>query len=256
MSAPAPQVLPPPPSPARDWALFLDVDGCLLDFADRPEDVDVPAGLRADLARLQAALGGAVALVSGRRVEQLDALFAPLRLPGAGLHGLQLRASPAQPAGTDEAPPALTAVRAEAAQVADTHPGARVEDKGPALALHWRAAPQAREPLEAVARAAVERLPGYRLQPGNCVVELRPDGHDKGSALERLMDSPPFAGRLPVFAGDDLTDEDGFEAVRRLGGLGVIVGDRRPTAAMHALEDTAALRRWLAEAARRLGDGA
>lgn len=256
MSATAPMALPAPPPVQAHWALFLDVDGCLLDFADRPEDVEVPDGLASAIATLSHALDGAVAFVSGRRIDQLDGLFAPLRLPSAGLHGLELREQadvlhvPAPP------PDELARVRAAAEQVTQSHPGARVEDKGVALALHWRADPSARSALEAIAASALTNLPGYRLQHGNCVVELRPAQDDKGSAVRRLMALAPFAGRVPVFAGDDLTDEDGFSAANHLGGFSVRVGDRHPSLATHTLADTAALRAWIAEAAGRLGGAA
>lgn len=251
MSATAPLALPAPPPMQPDWALFLDIDGCLLDFADHPDHVVVPDGLHDDIRGLREALGGALALVSGRSLAQIDALFPEMDLEAAGLHGLELRAQLTGDAGPQAAD--LAHVRAAAEQVARAHPGARVEDKGVALALHWRAAPQARHGLEAVAASAIERLPGYRLQAGNCVVELRPDGHHKGTAIEQLMRSPPFEGRVPVYAGDDFTDEDGFMTVNSLGGRSIIVGDRRPTLARHAIADTAALRAWLAEGARRLG---
>lgn len=253
MSATAPLALPAPPPVQAHWALFLDVDGCLLDFADRPEDVDVPAGLADALSRLARGLDGALAFVSGRRIEQLDALFAPLRIPAAGLHGLELREHADRVHVPDAAPEELRRVREAAEQVAQAHPGARVEDKDIALALHWRAAPAARSALEALAAAALVHLPGYRLQHGNCVVELRPAHGDKGSAVRRLMELAPFAGRVPVYAGDDLTDEDGFSAANHLGGLSVRVGDRQPSLATHTLADTAALRRWIAEGAARLG---
>ncbi|GAB6196530.1 trehalose-phosphatase [Lysobacter xanthus] len=256
MSATAPLALPAPPPVQSDWALFLDVDGCLLDFADRPEDVRVPDGLGEALGRLSGALGGAVAFVSGRRIEQVDALFAPLRIPAAGLHGLELREHPDRLHQPAPAPEELQRVREAAEHVAQAHEGARVEDKGVAIALHWRAAPAARSPLEALAAAALANLPGYRLQHGSCVVELRPAHGDKGIALKRLMDVAPFAGRRPVFAGDDLTDEDGFVAANMLGGLSVRVGDREPTHATHTLPDTEALRRWLLDGAQALAGGA
>jgi trehalose 6-phosphate phosphatase len=243
----------PPPAISPEWALFLDVDGCLLDFADQPEAVQVPDGLCDELMRLREALGGAVAFVSGRSIAQLDALFAPVCLPCAGLHGLEVREFGAPEHSPAERPAELERVREAATRVVRDHPGARIEDKGIALALHWRAEPGARSALEAIAAAAVHRLPDYRLQHGNCVVELRPAQGDKGTAVERLMGIAPFAGRRPVFAGDDFTDEDGFAAVNRAGGLSIIVGDRRPTAARHALADTATLRAWLADGARRLG---
>lgn len=256
MSATTPLALPAPPPVQPHWALFLDVDGCLLDFADHPEHVEVPAGLADAIGRLARALDGAVAFVSGRRIEQLDALFAPLRIPAAGLHGLQLRERADGTHADDTAPEALRRVRDAAEQVAQAHAGARVEDKGVALALHWRAAPGARSALEAIAASAMTNLPGYRLQHGNCVVELRPAEGDKGSAVRRLMELPPFAGRVPVYAGDDLTDEDGFSAANHLGGLSVRIGDREPSLATHTLADTNALRAWIGEAADRLGASA
>jgi trehalose 6-phosphate phosphatase len=253
MSATTPLALPSPPPLQGDWALFLDIDGCLLDFADHPDHVVVPEGLHDDIRRLRQALGGALALVSGRSLAQIDALFPELQLEAAGLHGLQLRAALTGNAEPEANIDDLARIREAAEQVAGAHPGARVEDKGIALALHWRAAPGARRGLEAIAASAVTQLPGYRLQHGNCVVELRPDGHHKGTAIERLMCTTPFAGRLPVYAGDDFTDEDGFMTINSLGGLSIIVGDRRPTTARHAIADTASLRGWLAEGARRLG---
>lgn len=256
MSATAPLALPAPPPLSNDWALFLDIDGCLLDFAERPEDVIVPPGLRQDIARLRIALGGALALVSGRSLAQIDALFPEMQLEAAGLHGLQLRAELTGDAEPEANLDDLALIRAAAEQAVAEHPGAWVEDKGIALAFHWRAAPAARRALEAIAAGAIGRLTGYRLQHGNCVLELRPDGHHKGTAIERLMRTTPFAGRLPVYAGDDFTDEDGFMTINSLGGLSIIVGDRRPTTARHWIPDTAALRGWLSDGARRLAASA
>ncbi|HEX2596273.1 MAG TPA: trehalose-phosphatase [Luteimonas sp.] len=235
---------PRPPAPADDWALFLDVDGCLLDFADAPDAVRVPHALRATLGDLAQRLQGAVALVSGRSLASIDALFAPLWLPASGLHGIERRnrdRSVAAPA----APPAMEAIRAEARQIAGAYPGALVEDKGPALALHWRVAPQAATALRAFADVALPRLPGYCLQHGDSVVELRPAHSDKGNAILALMDEAPFRGHVPVFVGDDLTDESGFAVVNAHAGISVLVGDREPSAAHYGLPDPAAVRDWL-----------
>jgi len=240
---------PPPLVPART-ALFLDVDGTLLEFADHPEAVQVPAALPGLLQALHARLDGALALVSGRTLAQLDRLFAPLRLPAAGLHGLQVRGRDGML--FEHLPPLLSHVLADARTLAARFPGALVEDKGSALALHWRTADAgtgAADALRQFAAAALLQLPGYRLQPGKDVVELRPDGAHKGSAVQALMASEPFRGREPVFVGDDVTDEDGFLAAIALGGSGIVVGDRRPTAAGHALRDPADTLRWLAESA-------
>jgi trehalose 6-phosphate phosphatase len=237
-----------PPSPADDWALFLDVDGCLVDFADAPDAVRLPRRLPALLQRLAHRLDGAVALVSGRPLTGLDLLFAPLRMPAGGLHGLELRKG-MQIRPAPETPPALGHIREEATALALAYPGAIVEDKGPALGLHWRAAPAARDALRALAEAALPRLPGYRLQHGDSVVELRPADGDKGTAIAALLDEPPFRDRVPVFAGDDITDESGFAVVNAHGGVSVLVGAREPSAAHYALRNPNAVRRWLAAGA-------
>lgn len=246
--------LPPPPAPASDWALFLDVDGSLLDFAPTPDAVHVPDNLVDALACLHESLSGALALVSGRSLEQLDGLFSPLRLPGAGLHGLELRDTPDATLEHMPPPDELAAVREQAAAIAARHPGALVEDKGPTLALHWRAsgATAAASEFATLAERALEALPHYRLQPGNHVLELRPDGFDKGGAIRHLLETDTFRGRTPVFIGDDLTDEHGFAAVNAQGGLSVLVGTRAPTDARFRIDSPTALRAWLLEAAARL----
>jgi trehalose 6-phosphate phosphatase len=245
--------LPLPPPPAREWALFLDVDGSLLDFAPHPDDVHVPDDLVDALARLRDALDGALALVSGRSLAQLDALFSPLQLPGAGLHGLQLRERPGDEPDLHEPPAALAGVAERAQAIASRHPGALVEDKGSTIALHWRAAgaDAAAPEFEALAREALESLPHYHLQPGNHVLELRPDGYDKGGAIRHLLKTEGFRGRMPVFVGDDLTDEHGFEAVNALGGISVLVGTRTPTVARTRIDTPTRLREWLLDAANR-----
>lgn len=240
--------LPAPPPLAPDWALFLDVDGTLLDFANAPDAVHVAPELLDALASLQRQLDGAVALVSGRTLEQLDALFAPLQLPAAGLHGLQRR-------GGDAAGPAVSAMeplrrwRDDAEALVAQFPGALVEDKGPTLALHWRGNPDAAPALRALAEAALPLLPDYRLQPGNQVIELRPAGADKGAAIDAMLEAEPFRARRPVFIGDDHTDEHGFEIVLARGGIAVLVGDRQPSVARHGLRDPDAVRAWLLAAA-------
>lgn len=231
----------PPPAIADDWGLFLDVDGTLLDFAARPDQVRVPDGLIRILEALHQRLDGALALVSGRPLAQLDRLFAPLQLPAAGLHGLEHRGDDAR----HVAPPPLHTLRGKAEIAAMQFPGALVEDKGSTLALHWRGNPAAEAPLRALAEAALPWLPDYRLQPGDQVLELRPKGADKGMAIAAMLGRPPFRGRRPVFVGDDHTDEHGFATVLERDGLAVVVGPREPTAAGYRLADTAAVYEWL-----------
>lgn len=250
----APTHLPPPPAIAADWALFLDVDGTLLAFAGTPDAVRVPPGLVDALALLQRRLDGALGLVSGRRLAHLDALFAPLKLPAAGLHGLERRhadnhVDPPTP------PVLLAALRHKADVVVQRFPGALVEDKDSTLALHWRGNAEAEQPLRELAEAALPWLHDYRLQAGDGVVEVRPVGTDKGDAIAAFLDEAPFAGRCPVFVGDDLTDEHGFEVVLERGGLAVLVGNRAPSRARHRLRDPDAVLAWLSAGASPAGAG-
>lgn len=241
MNAPRPD----PPAISPGDALFLDIDGSLLEFADDPAGVRAHPGLNATLETLSKRLGGALALVSGRELQAIDAIFAPATHHAVGLHGLQYRHDIDAGKASDE----RIAATARAARAAlRDWPGAIVEDKGRSLALHWRAAPAAEEAIRAFATQSLARLPGYRLEPGNCVVELRPIGADKGSAVRTLMATERFAGRRPIFVGDDITDEAGFAAVNDLDGISVLVGDRDDSAAKRRLADPAAVRAWLEEA--------
>jgi trehalose 6-phosphate phosphatase len=232
----------PPPDPR--WALFLDVDGTLVDFAAAPADVRLEPGLVARLGRLADALDGAVALVSGRPLAELDALFAPLVLPAAGLHGIERRDT----AGRVERHGARvpSAVRERLAGLLDVHAGLLLEDKGATVALHYRHAPVLGPVVRDAAEAAAAGLgPEWHVQPGTFVYELKPAGVTKGTAVEAFVREPPFAGRRPVYVGDDLTDQHGIDAVERLGGEGIAVGPR--VAARWRLPDPPAARAWLAE---------
>jgi trehalose 6-phosphatase (EC 3.1.3.12) len=234
---------PPPPLLDDACALFLDVDGTLLEFAVRPDLVRLPLGALETLGRISDRLGGALALVSGRPLSELDHLFSPMRLPAAGLHGQEFRgaASCTLPRSGD----ALAALRHEAAQLAERHPGVWIEDKGANLALHWRAAPQFAPQVQAFADTHLFSLTGYRLQPGDHVLELVPADVDKGRAVHTLLAEAPFHGRTPVFVGDDLTDEFGFAAANAAGGWSVLVGDRATSHAHYQLSNPVAVHAWL-----------
>lgn len=209
-----------------------------------PDAVVVPPDLPRHLEAQARRLDGALALVSGRTLDSIDALFAPLRLSAVGLHGLERR-SPGKSIPAPAPPDTLATIQRQAIELIAAHPGAVVEDKGSALALHWRGVPEAGPALENFAAAALPRLPGYRLQHGDHVVELRLAAGDKGAAIRALLDEAPFHGRTPVFAGDDLTDESGFVTVNKLGGISILVGDRAPSAAHFSLPDPPAVRDWL-----------
>jgi len=235
--------------PLSGIALFLDVDGTLLEIAANPRAVSVPGDLRERLRALFLATGGAVALVSGRAIADLDALFAPLMLPAAGLHGFEHRgASGARRRRPPPATAALDTARAAMLQLAHRHAGLAVEDKRFALALHYREAPHLEDVVVAAMRDVGARVVNdLELQRGKMVVELRPAGATKAQAVACFLEEAPFAGRVAVFIGDDLTDEPAFELVNRLGGLSVVVNAARPSAARSRLPDVAAVHAWLAQ---------
>mgnify|MGYP000072928821 FL=1 len=230
-----------PPDPR--FALFLDFDGTLVDIAERPDAIEVEPDLPALLSDLAASHGGALAIVSGRTVSDIDGFLRAEDLDICGMHGLERRV-----AGRFSRPPGLAGIAPQVAALrrafAD-RPGVLVEDKEVGVALHWRMAPQAEaEAMAAMADLARELGPGYRIQDGKAVREIVPAASGKGGAIGDLMEQPPYRGRSPVFAGDDHTDEHGFEAVNALGGLSIKLGPG-PTAATRRLEDAVAFRRWL-----------
>lgn len=220
-------------------AVFLDVDGTLIDIAPTPSSVVVTDELRELLVRLHAGSGGAVALVSGRAIADLDDLFRPVRLPTAGQHGAEWRLLP------DEAPRRMTTLpdglRREATALALRHAGMLVEDKGGAIALHVRARPELSDEIGAALGRMVQAYPDYEVLGGKAVFEIRRRGVHKGAAVAVLLQHAPFAGRVPLFLGDDLTDLDAIELVRARGGHGLLVGPNGP------LRGPADVRRWLAE---------
>lgn len=239
--------LPPPPAiRSREDALFLDFDGTLVRFAEVPDAVIVDAHLRRVLAGLHGVLDGALALVSGRRIDSLDRLLAPLRLPAVGLHGVELRAhadgSTLTTAGSVSMPGDTLA---QCHAFAASHAGVVIEEKAIAVALHYRTAPQHGNAVVAFAdtlRAALGA--DWQLQPGHAVIELKPAGADKGTGIAHLLDDAPFAGRRPLFCGDDRTDEHGFAAVNERGGVSVKVG-AGATAAGYRVRDVTAVHAWL-----------
>lgn len=226
---------------AEEHAFFLDVDGTLLDLASHPDAVVVPEGLADILSSLRDAASGALALVSGRTVDRLDRLFDPARFAAAGSHGAQLR--PAPEAGVEAVPDLDAVLATELKRTAHAFAGVFVEDKGPSLAVHYRACPSEglalRRALEEVITAA-----GFSLLPGHFVFEVKRAGYDKGSAVAALMRRPPFAGRTPVFIGDDVTDEAAFRAVSAAGGLAIAVGALRDGASA-VLAEPREVRRFL-----------
>ncbi|HSV69501.1 MAG TPA: trehalose-phosphatase [Methylibium sp.] len=235
-------LLAPPGLDERD-ALFLDFDGTLAAIAPRPDAVVVADWVVPALTRAQTWLGGAVAVVSGRPLAELDALLAPLRLPAVGVHGVERRDAAGRVRVLAGAPPEDLIHCAE--RLAARHEGLLVERKPSALALHYRARPELAELCAQALLAAARPHHGtWAVQLGKCVVEVKPRRASKGEAVRDFLAMPDFAGRRPVFVGDDATDEDGFAAVQAAGGCGVKVGPG-PSGARCRLADPAAVRDWL-----------
>jgi trehalose 6-phosphate phosphatase len=233
------------PLTGGSWAVFLDVDGTLLDLADAPHLVHVDTRLLRLLDSLMKVTGGAVAIVSGRGIADLDRLFAPLVLPAAGLHGAERRDAQGV-LHRRPVDPRLRQVVRELAGWSRSRPGTLVEDKGGAVALHYRLAPDQEEDARNLIYSAAAELGGdYVVQTGKKVVEIKPAGVSKATAILEFMNEAPFAGRRPVFAGDDITDDDGFMAVSGLGGLAVGVGGREFSHASCQLPSVGAVGSWL-----------
>ena len=226
-------------------AVFLDIDGTLVHLADSPGGVHIDRALCTLLAGLQEVAGGALALISGRSIADIDALFSPARFALAGQHGAERRSVD----GTLHFPaPPAARLRGPAAQLrslVQSHDGLLLEEKGASLALHYRNAPDQAGLAEHEVRRIVEALgDDFELQAGKFVLEVKPSGKDKGTAIAEFLAEAPFAGRTPVFVGDDLTDELGFDLVNRIGGESVKVG-QGPTRARWRLDNADDVRRWL-----------
>lgn len=236
-----PMKLPPP---STDWAYFLDVDGTLLYLADTPDTVSVPDTLKSMIAESFARCGGALAVISGRSLRSLEKLFPLPRLPMAGQHGLERRDGYGHVHAHALSPAVTRAVLNWLSPLQKRHPGLLLENKGGTLAIHYRLAPRLGGYLHRGIGTAVPELRGLHVQKGKYVLELKPQGYDKGTAIQEFMLHPPFRGRCPVFIGDDLTDEHGFVAVNAMRGISVKVG-RGKTQARYRLPDVDAVRTWL-----------
>ncbi len=239
-------LLPPPSDLFEDIALFLDFDGTLVELAETPDAIAVPAGLAPMLERLRRRLDGRLAIVSGRSLADLERHLPLHGIAFSGSHGLELQLAD----GTRlplSVPIGLDDVRARVEAFAAAIPGLLVEEKPAGIALHYRLAPDEGPRADAfIAALAKER--GLAVQRGAMVVELRPTGATKGDAIRAFMTEPEFAGARPLFMGDDLTDEHGFAAAAALGGAGILVGPERESAARYRLGSVAEARRWLKEA--------
>ena len=232
------QFLPP------DIAFFLDFDGTLVEIAEHPDAVVLQSSTRLALGRLDTVLEGAIAIVSGREIEDIDRLLAPLRLPVAGIHGSVRRSVSGTISRTLPAVPFVDTVAERLACLVGSSEGLVLERKSVSVALHYRARPELAATCHLAMERAIEGLEGVEVLGGRMVVEARCAGADKGSAIRAFLAEPPFAGRLPVFAGDDVTDEDAFAAVNLLGGISIKIGEE-PSVAAHRFAATANFLDWL-----------
>ena len=229
-------------------ALFLDVDGTLLEIRNNPADVSADANLVGLLETCFDLLGGAMALVSGRSVAEIDRIFAPAVFPVAGAHGAELRFDGGKIVSVAHDPlpqDALVSIQDFAA----AHEGLLLEHKRGGVSLHYRRAPELESRCrELVTRVLAEIGDSFRLISGKMGFEIAPFAYDKGAAIRTFLENPPFAGRVPVFLGDDVTDEDGFRVVNELAGTSIRIGDIEHSAAHYRLDDVAAVRPWLDDA--------
>jgi trehalose 6-phosphate phosphatase len=251
--APA-RAMPSLPTDPHDLAILLDVDGTLLDLAPTPREVWVPHSLRETLARLWDRTDGALAFVSGRPVSDLDLIFTPLQLPAVGGHGAEIRVLAGTPAGEPRIPPLESRVKRMFAEIAEAGPGIIIEDKGYSLALHYRLAPDKEDIVLRAVAAICAGLPGtpIELLPGKSMVEIKQVGFNKASGVRELMSYPPFAGRRPIFIGDDITDESVFAMLPEIDGLPIVVGRSVPGVDL-CFDSPTEVRAWLERLSRNNG---
>ena len=232
-------------------ALYLDIDGTILDLAPSPDAVEVPVWMVPLLQRLSRKLDGAVAFVSGRTIAAIDHLFRPLILPAVGVHGGEIRAPNGEIMVDEQLTAELQAAEPLLREAIEHIRGVQLENKRSVIALHYRSVPErGREVLKVAELVAGSLGSQFGVLMGKCVVEIRPRHLTKGAAMRRLMERAPFRDRTPIFAGDDTTDEDAFEVVNGLGGISLRVGqEQAPTAAKFRLADPEQLRGWLLQVA-------
>lgn len=232
------------PAPEPTDALFLDFDGTLVEIALHPSDVIVSDALLTLLTKLDDRLAGALAIISGRPVADLDQLLTPLKFATAGEHGAEVRHDQNAPVLQSASLPQQTATAARS--LSASLAGTDLEVKTVSAALHYRKVPEHGPAAIAGMQALAAQIPGYELLQGKMVAEMKPSHIDKGSAVRDFMNHPPFAGRRPVYIGDDVTDEAGFVAVNELGGISMRVGGCQDSTAVYGLDNVKEAHEWLA----------
>ncbi len=228
-------------------ALFLDIDGTLLDLAARPDDVVTPAGLVRALAGAERKLDGALALISGRSIDDVDRLFAPLRLRVSGVHGAEMRLDPGAPAAPTAAADLPQSLLDALRRAVAPFPGVFVENKRFSFTVHYRLAPSAERPLRNIVKRLVDSIPiAVDVMDAHYAIEIKSPCFDKGGAIATFLSTSTFRGRTPIFVGDDTTDESGFALVSARGGVAYSVGRPRP-GAIGTFSEPRAVREWLAK---------
>lgn len=238
-----------PPLEHQNYAFFFDVDGTLAEIKPRPEQVFIPNPVIAHLQQLAVCSNQAVAVVSGRPVSELEKLTAPAKLTMAGVHGAERVLPDGQQQHKQIPAPLFNELVTRLNQALAKWPGCMLENKAMALAIHYRQAPEYEAAVLQLAEQLVNEHSELALQRGKCVVEIKPTGCDKGSAIAEFMKLSPFFNRIPVFIGDDLTDEAGFAQVNQYEGISVKVGEGE-TCARYRLADVASVHHWLGEQVR------
>ena len=234
------------PDPRANWALFLDFDGTLVDIADRPDAVIVDPALPELLRSVSERLSGALAVISGRPISEIDHFLHDSVMPVAGLHGVERRDAEGDIRIGEVPADRIDAARERLTAFAAEHDGVLLEDKKVGLVLHYRLAPDRQADCEAMTGSiAAESNGRLVVQPGKMVSELKVKGHHKGQAVEAFLSVPPFVGRTPVFVGDDVTDEDAFAVVNALDGISIRVGPRDGTQARYVAGGVEDIRKWL-----------
>lgn len=230
----------------ENYALFLDIDGTLADIAPEPSLAFVAPSTVSDLKALSISLNGALALVSGRQLAEIDKLVGLAGISAAGIHGAQLRTQAGTRLVQDQLPEVFVQIEAEVRNLTRALEGIRFELKPLAVAIHFRANPKLESHIHEIASSVVSKHAGLKLIKGKCIAEILPDSVNKGNAIAELMQSLPFRGRVPVFAGDDVTDEDGFTSVNSMKGISIKIGNG-PSNAVYGFETAAKFRAWLSQ---------
>ncbi len=234
-------------------ALFLDVDGTLLEFCDSPDDVYPGLELNIILRSLSSLLEGALALITGRKILEIDRMFHPLQLPVGGQHGLEHRDAK----GNFKLVKKIKFpknIRSQIQCFGEMYPDCAIEDKGLTMAIHYRRIPKLEKKVLKFVNRLIEGEKHFHAISGNMVIEIKPLGIDKGQSISLFMENEPFLGKLPIFIGDDVTDEDGFRYINANDGISIKVGKRTSSIAQYHLNNVDAVHDWLRRLCKELGD--